>query len=387
MVEIGLHLIEPPTVQTLASPVTAASPATITLNASTSSTLPASPLPATEYLYAGAMLVLGWQASDAEVITVISVTGPNTFTANVVNNHAAGETLFGATFPTQQPTDPVFTQSEIIGYIAQAQNEFLTKVPLVFSLFSGPSGQQVSVGQTYYTLPGTTIELERVAVQSNPPSTTFAIASISRTSNVVTCVLAATSNTDQWTPLLPIQVFNVADNSYNSLTYGANGFFTLLTVSADGLTLTWAQTGANSSSSGGSASRTVLTRLYESSQEQLSLNQPWWGTTNGTPKQFFEDRSGVYGWGVVPPPDSNYWVELLCSVRGSEGLNLLSSFQIPDCFVYAVKWLSLSYAWSKAGIQRSPTMERFAKGKFDHYCLLADRFLRAVMEQTGKAGR
>jgi len=54
--------------------------------------------------------------------------------------------------------------------------------------------------------------------------------------------------------------------------------------------------------------------------------------------------------------------------------------------VYAIKWRALAYCWSKDGVQRSPSMERFAKGKFDFYCLLADRFLRNLMEKTAAAG-
>ena len=79
-------------------------------------------------------------------------------------------------------------------------------------------------------------------------------------------------------------------------------------------------------------------------------------------------------------------MELLTSVRASENLTLLSSFLVPDCFVYAIKWRALAYCWSKDGVQRSPTMARFAKGKFDFYCLLADRFLRAVVEKVGGGG-
>lgn len=373
--EIGLHLLEPFVDQTLASIIGPGAGLAITLN-------PASPLPATSFLYPGALVVVGWHAADAEVVSVQTVTGDNTFTGTLANVHAANETVFGATFPTQQPTDPIFTQSEIISYIAQAQNEFLTKVPLIFQLFSGASGQQVLIGQPYQTLPATTIELERVAVQSNPASTSFAISTIVRAGGTVTAVLSSTSAADKWTPALPIQVFNVVDNSYNS---AANSTFLLATVSADGKTLTWLQAGANSSSTGGAVSRPILTRLYESSQEQIALNQPW-GLPGAVPTAWWEDRAGTYGWGVSPTPQTNNWMELLASVRAPETLGLLDGFMVPDCFTYAIKWRALAYCWSKNGVQRSPTLERFAKGKFDFYCLLADRFLRNQINKVGQAG-
>jgi len=373
--EIGLHLLEPFVNQTLASSVSSGSAVTIVLN-------PTTPLPATSYLYPGAQVVIGWQTSpsDAEVVTVLTVAADGvTFTANLVNDHAAGETVFGATFPTQALTDPIFTQSEIVGYIAQAQNEFLTKVPLILQLFPN---LEVLIGQSNQTLPATAIELERVAVQSNPAATQFAISSITRSGGTVTCLLTSSVNSDQWTADLPIQVFDVTDSTFNST---ANSTFLLASVSSDGLTLTWPQAVADSSSSGGVVSRPILTRLYESAQEQIALNQPW-GLTSPVPTNWWEDRSGIYGWGVSPVPQSNNWMELLASVRASESLTLLSGFLVPDVFVYAIKWRALAYCWAKNGVQRSPTMEKFAKGKFDFYCLLADRFLRNTIQKVGQAG-
>jgi hypothetical protein len=152
------------------------------------------------------------------------------------------------------------------------------------------------------------------------------------------------------------------------------------------LTLTWPQIASGSASSGGFVSRPILTRLYESSQEQLSLNQPWWSAQQGIPSRFWEDRAGVYGWGVAPVPDTNYYVELLASVRASESLTLLSGFLVPDAAIFAIKWRVLAYAWSKDGCQRGPSLERFAKGKFDFYCMLWDRFLRNAVLKTGQMG-
>lgn len=373
--EVSFHLIEPVFLQSLSSSLAAGVAVNILLT-------PASPQPATTFLYPGALVVVGWHVTTAEVVSVIAITGPSSFTANLTNNHNIGEQVFGATFPTQVPTDPIFTQPEILGYIAQAQNEFLTKVPLIFQFLPF---QELIIGQAYQTLPSNlVIELERVSVESLPASSTFQLASISRLADVVTATLTTSSLADQWTPGLEIYVFDVADPSYNS----TGNLPELASVSPDGLTITWNQTGPDSSSTGGIVVRPTYTRLYESAQEQIDLNLPWQSGLPGPtiPVAWFEDRTGTYGWGVAPPPPSNFYVELLASVRGNEALGMLDYFMVPDIFVYAIKWRVLAYAWSKDGIQRSPTLERFAKGKFDFYCMLADRFLRNVMEKTGKAG-
>lgn len=375
MAEVALKLLEPLTVLPLASPVAAGSAVTLTVSPSTA--IP-NPLPPTITLYPGAEVVVGWPPqtyADAEVVEVIEVLSPTQFTANLQNAHAAGETVFAATFPTQQPTDPIYSQQEILGYIAQVQNEFLTRVPLLFSF----AQQLVTLGQAYQTLPATAIELERVAVESLPPQATFGIASITRAGGTVTATLSSTSAADSWTPALPVLVSGVTDSTFNS---ASNSAFTLATVSSDGLTLTWPQPSASdSASSGGQVSRPVWTRLYEASQESLSMNQSQWQMQPGQPPRYWaEDRAGVYGWLVMPPPAGAFWMELLTSQRGPEALGLLSQLEVPDIFAYAIIWGVMEYAWTKDGVNRSPSLARFAKGKFDHYCLLADRYLRAMAE-------
>ena len=430
MCEISLALVEPYFLQTLAFAVgpssggfgeggfgeggfgigSGATPSTITLN-------PSSPVPATEYLYPGALVVVGWHVtgpsgfgeggfgeggfgvgpfgpSPAEVVEVVAVTGPNTFTGVLQNAHAAGESVFSATFPTQQATDPIFTQAEIQGYISQAQNEFLTKVPLIFELFPN---EVIQLGNIYQTLPDTAIELERVAIQSTPHS--WPILQIVRLNGFVTAYLGnpisgfgdggfgqggfGGSGQPGYTPTLSILVFGVTDNSFNSVD---NGTFTLVTVSPDGYTVTWQQAGVNTTSAGGTVARPILTRLYESSQNQLAMqNQDWQSNLTGLPPQsFFEDRAGVYGWGVAPPPQGNYYCELLCSIRSGEFLDLLDFFLVPDIFVPYIKYWALAACFSKAGVQRSPSLARWAQSRFDFGVMLADRFLRNSVQKVGR---
>lgn len=367
MVELSYHLVDNPFIQNLTAPATAGPGAELQVAS-------------TEFLYPGAMIVVGWQDSDAEVATVVAVQSDTMFTANLVNNHASGEECFGATFPCQQPTDPIFTQSEIIDYIAQAQNEFLAKVPLILEPFPD---NLLTLGVQVYPTPDTAIEMERVAIQSTPDSTTFDIATISRTGGTVTCVLAESVNSDSWTAGLPILILGVTDTSFNSVN---NAKFLLESVSVDGLTLTWAQDAADSSSTGGQAIRPILTRLYESSQEQIAMNYPYWTTNPDSAicRAWYQDRTGVYNWGVAPIPQAGYYCDLLCSVRGSESLNLLSGFLVPDLLVYAIKAKVLQYIFSKNGVQRSPIRAAFFGKKFDFWVLLADRFLRNSIEKTGR---
>lgn len=366
--EIGLRLLEPIFNQTLASPVGPGTDLTITLN-------PSSLLPATQWLYSGALIVVGWHGSDAEVVEVINVTGDDTFTGTLVNAHAEGESVFGATFPTQQPTDPIWTQEEIIGYIAQAQNEFLTKVPLIFGF---TENQVINAGQIYQTMPNTSVELERVAVETGQVS--FAISTVTRSGGVVTAVLPTSVNSDNWTPGLGVVVMGVANTTFNS---ASNTPFDLVSVSEDGFTLTWDQSGSNTASTGGYVSRPIWSRLYEANQNQIAMQNPAWQSDISTPRKFFEDRSGVYGWGVAPLPDTNYWAELLTSIRGSESLNLLSNLLVPDVFAYPVIFKSLAYALSKDGVQCSPSLTKFFNSRFDFLVMLADRYLRNMVDSSG----
>lgn len=117
-------------------------------------------------LYAGALVVVGYQAGTAEVVTVLEVEpgsdgGPDgAFIAVLVNTHANGERVFAPTFPVQQPYDPLFTQGEMLAYVATACNDFLVDVPLCYAI-----AESVSVAPTQQNglLPGDCMVPARVA--------------------------------------------------------------------------------------------------------------------------------------------------------------------------------------------------------------------------------
>ena len=85
-------------------------------------------------LYTGAQLVCGVTGGNLEVVTVTAVVVGVSFTANFANAHAAGEWINGSTFPVRYPTDPLFTQSEMIAYISSATSDFYTDVPLAYNI-------------------------------------------------------------------------------------------------------------------------------------------------------------------------------------------------------------------------------------------------------------
>jgi hypothetical protein len=94
-------------------------------------------------IYVGCQLVVSPLTSNIEVVTVSAVTS-GSFTATFLNPHYAGEGIRGATFPVRQPSDPLFTQPEMLAYLASACSDFLTDCPLVYAIGSAtiPATQQ-----------------------------------------------------------------------------------------------------------------------------------------------------------------------------------------------------------------------------------------------------
>jgi hypothetical protein len=86
-------------------------------------------------MYVGAQLVIGSARSgNLEVITITVVTVGVSFTAVFGASHNAGEPIRGATFPVRQPTDPLFTQAEMLEYLSTAFNDYLIDSPLVYAV-------------------------------------------------------------------------------------------------------------------------------------------------------------------------------------------------------------------------------------------------------------
>jgi hypothetical protein len=109
-------------------------------------------------IYLGAQLVI---ADPIEAVTVTAVTA-TTFTAKFANSHSLGAGVMAATFPTGQGVDPLFTQNEMLAYVAQAQNEYLLYVRCVFEAVE----ETINATQRYYTDPSDAIRIERISTVS-----------------------------------------------------------------------------------------------------------------------------------------------------------------------------------------------------------------------------
>ena len=153
------------------------------------------------------------------------------------------------------------------------------------------------------------------------------------------------------------------------------GAFQVATV-IDSYTFTYQQSAADASTSGTAG---LWNRCYEVSAEELSNQQPSWRTQSITAlKSWYEDRQGLYGWGCNGVPASNFPVELLCSIRDTDTLGLLDGFLLPDVVLHGVRYLALSYAWSKDGEMQDQSRAKFCKMRADRVILATQRFLSGM---------
>jgi hypothetical protein len=349
--EVSLHLCQPAVYQALASPITAGAGVTATVTT-------------TAAMYPGAQLLAGASgASDTEVITILSVPNGTQFTANFANNHAAAEPVWGATFPVQYQTDPIFTQSEMLGYLSRAQNEFLVAVPMFYQRFF----QNISTNVIVQSLPANAVLLDRIAAsQVNIP-----ITSLVRASNVVTLTAVQPTNLAQYNTL---SVVNAADTSFN-------GVFAVSTSPLPDV-ITYPQIGPDASTTGGNIQQ--MSRLYELTQEELVMRDRAWQTGVGFPSAWYEDRVGLYKWGVDVRPDSTYPCELLVAIRDSDTLGLTDGFLIPDPICHGMKYLALAYAWSKDGVAQQPKMAELCMKRYAQVVMATQRYIGAMKMAVGR---
>jgi hypothetical protein len=115
-------------------------------------------------IYVGAYLLIDI-GTNQEQVTVTAITS-TTFTATFANAHLSTAAVVGATFPSGQTDHPLFTQDEILGYLAEVQNDFLLKTRCIFGVtgtFSEPANLALVAQQRFYAQPPTAIRVERVA--------------------------------------------------------------------------------------------------------------------------------------------------------------------------------------------------------------------------------
>lgn len=356
MFEIGLHLLEPFISTTLSAPVA---------SGVSSATVASLGYPVNA-VYPGALIIVDAGNPNEEIVTVISVNpSGSAFTASFIYAHLAGVTVLASTFPTQALAgDPFFTQQEILGYIARAQHEFLMQVPHIFAL----NQQTVLFGQIYQSLVCDAIEMHRVA--SSTPNVT--LVSLTRAGGVVTAVAQAPHGLvagDKFS------VITAADPSFL-------GAFKAATIPSP-TSWTYPQPLADAVNLAGLAG--VWKRLYENSQQELSIQNPGWRSQNVTElRSWYEDRTGNYQFGVDGKPSSNFPIEVLVSVRDTDTLSMTDGFLVPDIMLHYVKYKALEFCWTKDGEQKNPQLARWCAMRFDRGVLTARRFMEGMMVGLGQ---
>lgn len=356
MFEMGLHLVEPFISTTLSAP----------LVSGVSSASVASLGYPVNAVYPGALVVVAVGTPTEEIVTVISVNpSGSSFTASFIYAHPAGTTVRAATFPTQALAgDPFFTQQEILGYIARAQHEFLMQVPHIFAL----NQQTVLFGQIYQSLVCDAIEMHRVA--SSTPNIT--IVSLTRVAGVVTAVAQAPHG------LVAGDKFSIITSADPSF----QGAFKSATIPSP-TTWTYPQALPDAVNLEGLAG--VWKRLYENSQQELSIQNPGWRAQNVTElRSWYEDRTGNYQFGVDGKPSSNFPIEVLVTVRDTDTLSMTDGFLVPDIMLHYVKYKALEFAWSKDGDQKNPQLARWCAMRFERGVLTARRFMDGMMAGLGQ---
>lgn len=342
--EISFHLIEPICVSQLSAGVSTGVQTVAVAN--------------TAAMYIGAQLVCG-SGANVEVITLTAV-GAGTITANFSKSHLINTPLSGATFPVQQATDPIFTQAEMLGYVSRAQNEFLEAVPCIFALFT----QDALAGSIIQALPDTAIELNRVA--ASPMG--MPISTLVRSGGTVTATFPSPHG------LKAGQTFWVQNPTDPTFA----GVFQVIT--APPLTpdvLTYAQGGANASTTGGRA--VTWLRLYELTQEELSMaNRQWQTQSIAMPSAYYEDRTGLYKWGVDGKIAVGVPLELLCSIRDTQSLGLADGFFVPDIVLHYVKYRAMEFCFSKDGVWQDSQRADYCRNRYQRGVATVQRVLNGM---------
>jgi hypothetical protein len=184
------------------------------------------------------------------------------------------------------------------------------------------------------------------------------------------------------------------DNGGANLLTGANLTFAGSWVNFSGNTITLIQNQPSPLTPAGSL--VLWSRLYETTQEELSMSQgsSWRNQFLTALNSWFEDRTGIYQWGVGGIPSTGFPIEMISSMRDTDALALTDGFLAPDLVMHLVKYKALEYAWSKEGEARNPMMAQFMSMRYQRGVMAVKRWMNAaglmVIEEekiTGAGGR
>lgn len=307
-------------------------------------------------MYVGAMIVVGWGLSTQEVVTITEVNSDGTIlTTSLVNSHNPGETILGPTFPTQQPTDPHYTQSEVLGYLARASNEFLADCPVFYQIFQ----QNLVYGNILQNTPNNCIEINRIAASQ------------------YYCVISSITIADDEATVVTASPHGLQVGSTIYIQNPAAGFGGVFQIDSipSPTSFTYPQVADDGTATGGAV--LYFARMYEATQTEFTMtNRTWRNDYVNVPTAWAEDRAGLYKWMTNGKPSSNFPVELLMSVRDSDTYTLLDQFLIPDTLVYLLKYKTLQFCLEKDGVQQDPQRAAYCKSRFDKGVMAVNRYLR-----------
>jgi hypothetical protein len=112
-------------------------------------------------IYVGAQLIVNPGGANQEIINVQGVNASaGTIQATFANSHAAGEVLYGPTFPSGQTDHPLWTQAEMLGYVQDVQNAFLLETRCLY----GMTQILVPAGTQAFQQPAGAIRVEAVTL-------------------------------------------------------------------------------------------------------------------------------------------------------------------------------------------------------------------------------
>jgi hypothetical protein len=314
-------------------------------------------------IYNGAQVVID-TGTNAEIVTITAfVQSPASITGVFSKTHASGVPATAACWPLQQATDPIYTQSEMLGYLSRAQNEFLEQVPIYFAQFY----QEAPTGSMIQPTPPTAIEIERIA------SSNLAIPALSlvRSGSVVTATFIAPHG------LVVGSTFWIqpAGTFLPSMMYFDPSFAGVFQVASvvSPTVLTYNQTAPDAYTDAGML--TYYYRLFEITQTEMSALYPGWQSVPSVPNAYAEDRTGLYGFILNGIPPFNIPLNILASVRDSDTLSLLDGFLLPDLLIPYLRWRVLSYALDKSGVFMDKQRAEYAYSRFQRGILAVRRLM------------
>jgi hypothetical protein len=146
----------------------------------------------------------------------------------------------------------------------------------------------------------------------------------------------------------------------------------------------YTQVQPNATTTGGAA--VLWLRLYETSSEELSIQNPFWRNQNITQlSSWYEDRTGNYQWGVNGKPATTLPVEVLVSQRDTDTLAFTDGFLVPDPCLHYVKYKALEYCFSKDGEMRDPMRAKYCGMRFARGVQTVRRWMEGMGVESGMA--